>query len=207
MSSVPGYVWVFPTADGANAGITGGSAGNMKQLKEQLRRVAEESFGLSIADSLDFKVYPERFFSFAAPSRAERVLYVGDKLGSTPMTGEGIGIAFSSAKAAASEIVDGLAKSDFSFRRYPMKLAASDFTPTWFMEYVFMKWKSPRLFDLFFKVATSENRPGNSFLDNYCRIFAGEIPAQSLAGWGVLLEALPSRELIRRSLGRRLRAR
>jgi hypothetical protein len=67
-----------------------------------------------------------------------------------------------------------------------------------------MKWKSARLFDLFFKLATSENRPGDSFLDNYCRIFAGEIPAQSPAGWGVLLKALPSRKLLGEMAGRRL---
>jgi menaquinone-9 beta-reductase len=207
LSDIPGYAWVFPTADGANAGITGGSAGNMKNLRTQLERTAAESFGLALDQpGLEFKIYPERFFSFGVASHAERVLYVGDKLGVTPMTGEGIGICFSSGRAAALEIIAALRGNDFSFRRYPWRLAASDFVPTWFMEYVFMKWKSARLFDLFFKLATSENRPGGSFLDDYCRIFAGEVPAQSLAGWGVLLKALPSRKLLgemaRRRVGR-----
>ena len=120
------------------------------------------------------------------------------------MTGEGIGICFSSGRAAALEIVAALRSNDFSFRRYPLRLAASDFVPTWFMEYVFMKWKSARLFDLFFKLATSENRPADSFLDNYCRIFAGEIPAQSPAGWAVLLKVLPSGKLLRKAARRRL---
>ena len=120
------------------------------------------------------------------------------------MTGEGIGICFSSGRAAAAEIVAALRGGDFSFRRYPLRLATSDFVPTWFMEYVFMKWKSARLFDLFFKLATSENRPDDSFLESYCRIFAGEIPAQSRAGWGVLLKALPSRGLLEEMAKRRL---
>jgi hypothetical protein len=67
-----------------------------------------------------------------------------------------------------------------------------------------MKWKSARLFDLFFKLATSENRPDDPFLDDYCRIFAGEIPAQSRAGRGVLLKALPSRRLLKEMVARRL---
>jgi len=202
MYGIPGYFWVFPEAYGANIGITGGSADNMKYLKKVLLLMAAKN-GIKLDEGEHkFKTYPERFFSFSTPSHAERVLFVGDKLGVTPMTGEGIGICLHSAKAAADEIIQALGGCDYSFRKYPRRLFASDFVPTWYIEKFIFKCKTPVLLKLLFKLATSENREqGKAFIDNYCSIFAGDVQAWSFESLGTLLRLLPSRKLLGSMVG------
>lgn len=198
LAGVPGYMWIFPEEKGANAGITGGAPEGMGYLKKQFLRMLEKNLdGQFDPGKLKFKVYPERFFSFSTPSRAERVLFVGDKLGSAPMTGEGIGIALCSGKAAASEIILALGSGDYSFKHYPRRLLASEFVPTWAMERVLYYLKSPGFFHLFFLLVTTENRPeGDTFMDYFCKLFSGQLPSQSLAGWASLRKALPSARLL-----------
>lgn len=197
---IPGYIWFFPCEKGCNAGITGGTYNNMNYLKKVFLHLADKNFGVRLKEEdHKFKIYPERFFSFSTPSYANRVLYVGDKLGVTPMTGEGLGICFSSAKAAAEEIFVALGSDDFSFRSYPRRLVRSDFIPMWFMEQGLMKWKKPFLLSLFFYLATDLNRPpGKTLADDSCNIFSGKTEGQSLEGWGMLLKALPTRRLLSR---------
>lgn len=201
LSGVPGYFWFFPEGPGekgGNAGITGGSPGTMALLRDEFFRVAEKNLGDGLDRSkVKLMPYPERFFSFSTPSHAERVVFVGDKLGVTPMTGEGIGVCFSSAKAAAEEILFALDTGDCSFKRYPRRLATCDFIPTWAMEQAFLHWKTPFLFDVLMHLTTTENRPaGETFLDKYCKVFSGDVPAWSLGGWAAMRRVLPSWKLV-----------
>lgn len=196
---IPGYAWFFPEENGINAGITGGSANSMGFVKKMFFKMAEKNLGEKIDErEIKLSVWPERFFSFSVPSRSERILFVGDNLGVTPMTGEGLGICFDSAKAAAEEVILALGSGEGSFKNYPRRLLTSDFVPTWMLEHSFLKWKSPFIFHLFFLLVTTENRKrGETMMDGYCDIFSGEAPANLLAGLGLLRKALPSFNLLK----------
>ncbi len=202
LAGVPGYMWVFPEEGGANAGITGGAPGNMAHVKEEFQRLLEKNIGQRLDESkVKFKVYPERCFSFSTPSYTERVVYVGDKLGVAPITGEGIGICLSSGKAAAHEILRALDTGDYSFKRYPRRLLQADFVPTWSMERLLYRFKRPGLFHLFMLFVTEENRPrGENFMDAFCEVFSGDISSWSPAAWWQLRKLLPSRRLMSEEL-------
>lgn len=202
LSGVPGYMWVFPEDRGANAGITGGRPGGMGYLKIQFQRMLEKNLGYVLdGGKVKLEVYPERFFSFFNPSHAERVLFVGDNLGVAPMTGEGIGICMDSGKAAAKETLRALGTGDYSFKRYPWRLLAGDFFTTCFMETVLHYLKTPGFFNIIFMLATTENKPkGETFMDDFCRIFGGQIPSRSPAAWAALRKSLPTLRLLRRKM-------
>lgn len=196
---IPGYAWFFPEEKGLNAGITGGSPGNMGFVKKIFFRMAEKNLGRRIDDrDLKLEVWPERLFSLAQAPRSERVIFVGDNLGVTPMTGEGIGICFDSAKVAAREILLALGSNDYSFRGYRLRLLGSDFYPTWVMEHLFFRFKSPLLFHLLFLLATERNRPaGRTFVDSYCRVFSADEPADMRSMLRMLYSVVPSFKLLR----------
>ncbi len=197
---IPGYAWFFPEEKGANIGITGGAPNTMGFLKTMLFKMVEKNLGERLDErEVKLSVWPERFFSFSVPSRTDRILFVGDNLGVTPMTGEGLGICFDSAKAAAEEAILALGSGDFSFRGYPRRLLAADFVPTWLLEHTFLKWKSPRIFHLFFLLATTENRvKGETMMDRYCEVFDGESPATLFAGLEMVRRTLPSFSLLKK---------
>ncbi len=196
---IPGYAWFFPEETGLNAGITGGFPGNMGFLKKIFFRIAEKNLGERLDErGLKFEVWPERHFSLAMAPRSERVVFVGDNLGVTPMTGEGIGICFDSARAAAREILLALGSNDYSFKNYRRRLLASDFYPTWIMENLFLQFKSPLLFHLLFLLATEKNRPvGKTFMDGYCNVFSAEEPASMLVTLRMLRSIVPSMKLLK----------
>jgi flavin-dependent dehydrogenase len=196
---IPGYAWFFPEEKGLNAGITGGFPGTMGFLKKIFFRMAEKNLGVRLDDrGLKLEVWPERNFSLAMAPRSERVIFVGDNLGVTPMTGEGIGICFDSAKAAAQEILLALGSNDYSFGGYRRRLLGSEFFPTWVLEHLFLQFKSPLLFHLLFLLATERNRPeGKTFMDGYCNVFSAEEPASVLTALRMLRSIVPSMKLVK----------
>jgi hypothetical protein len=65
------------------------------------------------------------------------------------------------------------------------------------MEQAFLHWKTPFLFDVLMHLTTTENRPaGETFLDKYCKVFSGDVPAWSLGGWAAMRRVLPSWKLV-----------
>ncbi len=199
LDKIPGYAWFFPERTGLNAGITGGTPGNMKLLKAVFFKMAKKNLGEDIENAgCQLQVWPERYFSLSVPSYMERILFVGDNLGATPLTGEGIGVCFDSGKAAAEEILLALDSGDFSFRTYPRRLWKSEFFPTWMLENFFMKWKSPILFRLFFPLTSERNKPaGKTLADKYSQLLSGEVSPGFLSTFKLAGAVLPSRKLLR----------
>ncbi len=190
---IKGYVWFFPEVNGFNAGITGGSPTNMQYTKKVFLQIAEKNLGYRLdEDKLDFSVWPELSFNPRVVSHTDRVLFVGDCLGVTPMTGEGLGICLSSAKAASEETLRALGSCDYSFKNYKKKLLLSDFAPTWAMEYAFVKFRTPAFLNFLFLLTTKENRDASFFLD-YCRLFSGDLPPEPMVALKAVLKVFPSK--------------
>ena len=199
LDGVPGYAWFFPEEKGLNAGITGGSPGNMKLLKSVFFKMVQKNLGADIkGEEPTMQVWPERFFSVSVPSYSERILFVGDNLGVTPLTGEGIGVCFDSSRAAAQEALRALDRNDYSFRMYPWRLKTCEFFPTWSLEHIFLELKSPMLFRLFFMLTTERNKPiEKTLMDLYCRIFAGDIHISYLTALHLMCTMTPSWKLLK----------
>jgi len=129
-NNIAGYVWDFPTqVKGQPMRCWGIYDTNLlayekrPQLKEPL---AEEMarHGMKLED-YEIKGHPIRWFSPGNEISIPRVLLVGDAAGADPIFGEGISIALGYGAVAAGEISESFQKSEFSFRRYKLRVMRS----------------------------------------------------------------------------------
>ena len=111
---LPGYAWSFPIGDGgANVGFgilrrRGRSVQPMKQLWPRLLRRPHiaEALGDTAVPEAPHRAWPIPARLGGLPAASGRVLFVGDALAAAdPMTGEGIGQALETGRAAVAAIV------------------------------------------------------------------------------------------------------
>lgn len=120
---LPGYLWIFPFADGtANIGI-GMSAAALKQKQGSLERLLADLLQQEPFQQMFRNAVPEgkvrgHFIPLGRNKRiisGQRLLLTGDAAGlAHPLTGEGVGNAIRSGRIAAAHLLDAFEKNDFS---------------------------------------------------------------------------------------------
>jgi geranylgeranyl reductase family protein len=123
---IPGYAWSFPVGDGsANVGFgvlrkPGQSVQSMKDLWPSIleRPHVAEALGRSAVPEANHRAWPIPARLGGLPFTDGRVLFVGDALAAAdPMTGEGIGQALETGRAAVEAINCGPADDPARTRR------------------------------------------------------------------------------------------
>ncbi|MFZ5857459.1 MAG: NAD(P)/FAD-dependent oxidoreductase [Chloroflexota bacterium] len=151
-SGVEGYTWDFPTQiQGQPMRCWGIFDANLNPdsdkpaLKETL---AEEMsrHGFELGD-YELQGHPIRWYAPWTRISVPRVLLAGDAAGADPLFGEGISMALGYGAVASVEIGEAFQRGDFSFRRYPRRVARSGLGQTLLVRWViaqvvyYFKWR------------------------------------------------------------------
>jgi flavin-dependent dehydrogenase len=150
--NIAGYIWDFPTQiHGESMRCWGIYDTNLLADQERLplkEPLAKEMSRLGFdLRNYEIKGHPIRWFSPENQLSVPRVLLVGDAAGADPFLGEGISIALGYGALAASEIGEAFAKSDFSFKKYKLRMITSPLGQAllarWLLAYLIypLKWK------------------------------------------------------------------
>ena len=140
-SGVEGYTWDFPTQiQGQPMRCWGIFDANLNPdsdkpaLKETL---AEEMsrHGFELGD-YELQGHPIRWYAPWTRISVPRVLLAGDAAGADPLFGEGISMALGYGAVASVEIGEAFQRGDFSFRRYPRRVARSGLGQTLLVRWV-----------------------------------------------------------------------
>jgi flavin-dependent dehydrogenase len=138
---VEGYTWDFPTQiQGQPLRCWGIFDANLNPdsarpaLKETL---AEEMsrHGFDLGD-YELQGHPIRWYAPRTRISVPRVLLAGDAAGADPLFGEGISMALGYGAVASAEIGEAFQRGDFSFRRYPRRVARSGLGQTLLVRWV-----------------------------------------------------------------------
>jgi flavin-dependent dehydrogenase len=197
---IPGYVWFFPSLgrEGepvVNAGISGGSfsKGIYSRMREAFQAILGNypEIGSMAPAQIHFKPYPEReYFPFQAGAR-ERVVFVGEQIGTDPFTGEGLSVCADSANAAAHEIVAALERGEFSFKGYSRRIWSARFFPLYVVGKAYCLQNNGVQPNFFFAMATRKKPPGKwNVVDYYTYAFSGKEKSEILytpTYWGVAM--------------------
>jgi menaquinone-9 beta-reductase len=126
-----GYAWDFPTRVKGRACYNRGvfdarfaAKKTRARLPDLLQQALEKFQGPS--GSQKPAGHPIHWFSPAGVFSKPGFLLVGDAAGADPLLGEGIAPAFGYGQVAASQIIDGFEKQDFSFRSYKRRILLSE---------------------------------------------------------------------------------
>ncbi|MEW6554458.1 MAG: NAD(P)/FAD-dependent oxidoreductase [Actinomycetota bacterium] len=197
---IPGYAWFFPSLgrDGepvVNAGISGGSFS--KGIYARMREAFLASLGnypeieRMAPSQIHFKPYPEREFSPFQAGARERVIFVGEQIGTDPFTGEGLSFCADSADAAAREITSGLERGEFSFKGYNRRIRTAGFFPLYVVGKAYCLQNNGIQPNFFLTMATREKPAGRwNVVDFYTRAFSGKERSEILYSpkyWGVAM--------------------
>ncbi|RJP49861.1 MAG: NAD(P)/FAD-dependent oxidoreductase [Anaerolineaceae bacterium] len=140
-SGIEGYTWDFPTQiQGQPMRCWGIYDANLhpewdkSALKETL---AEEMsrHGFDLGD-YELQGHPIRWYAPWTSISVPRVLLAGDAAGADPLFGEGISMALGYGAVASAEIGESFQRGDFSFRRYPRRVARSGLGQTLLVRWV-----------------------------------------------------------------------
>ncbi len=140
-SGIEGYTWDFPTQIhgqpvrcwgiyDANVHPDWDKAALKETLAEEMSR-----HGFELGD-YELQGHPIRWFHPRAEMSVPRVLLAGDAAGADPLFGEGISMALGYGAVAAAEIGEAFQRGDFSFRRYPRRVARSGLGQTLMVRWV-----------------------------------------------------------------------
>jgi geranylgeranyl reductase family protein len=126
---VPGYCWLFPTANQQRPVISMGimaapfGSGEAAQLKT-IFGTWLSGFGLDLND-FEVASHPSLRYETKASCSQSRVLFVGDAAGVEPLFGEGIVSALAYGRIAARCAYDALRYQVFSFSDYEQRVRSS----------------------------------------------------------------------------------
>jgi geranylgeranyl reductase family protein len=126
---VPGYCWLFPTANQQLPLISMGimaapfGSGEGAQLKAVFRNWLM-GFGLDL-NNFEVASHPSLRYETKASCSQSHVLFVGDAAGVEPLFGEGIVSALAYGRIAAQCAIDALRYQDFSFSDYEERIRCS----------------------------------------------------------------------------------
>lgn len=151
-SGVEGYTWDFPTQIqgqpmrcwgifDANLEPSSGKPALKETLAEEMSR-----HGFDLGD-YELQGHPIRWYAPWTRISVPHVLLAGDAAGADPLFGEGISMALGYGAVASAEIGEAFQRGDFSFRRYPRRVARSGLGQTlfvrWFIAQVVyhFKWR------------------------------------------------------------------
>jgi menaquinone-9 beta-reductase len=197
---IPGYVWFFPSLGPqgepvVNAGISGGSfsKGIYARMREAFLAILgnHPEIGSMAPAQIHFKPYPEReYFPFQASAR-ERVIFVGEQIGTDPFTGEGLSICADSADAAAHAIAAALERGEFSFKGYGRMIMSAKFFPLYVVGKAYCLQNNGIQPNFFLSMATRKKPAGDwNVVDYYTRAFSGKEKSEILYSptyWGVAM--------------------
>jgi len=126
---VPGYCWLFPTANQQLPTVSMGimaapfDSRGATQLKSMFGTWLS-GFGLDLND-FDVASHPSLRYETKALCSQSRVLFVGDAAGVDPLFGEGIVSALAYGRIAARCAIEALRYQDFSFSDYEERVRSS----------------------------------------------------------------------------------
>ncbi len=127
---VQGYYWDFPSVKAGEPYMNRGlfdARVRPDRPRAQLKPVLSaelESRGLKLGD-WRLEGHPERWFDPNEPHSVPRVVLAGDAAGVEPWLGEGISHALDFGIRAADQVMDALARGDYSFANYTRTIARS----------------------------------------------------------------------------------
>jgi flavin-dependent dehydrogenase len=197
---IPGYVWFFPSLgpEGepvVNAGISGGtfSIGVYSRMREAFLAILRNypEIGRMAPAQIHFKPYPEReYFPFQAGAR-ERVIFVGEQIGTDPFTGEGLSVCADSADAAAREIINALETGEYSFKGYGRRIKTAKFFPLYVVGKSYCLQNNGVQPNFFFAMSTRKKPAGKwNVVDYYTYAFSGKERSEILytpTFWGMAM--------------------
>jgi flavin-dependent dehydrogenase len=197
---IPGYAWFFPSLGPQgepviNAGISGGSfnKGVYSRMREAFLAVLGNypEIERMAPAQVHFKPYPEReYFPFQAGAR-ERVIFVGEQIGTDPFTGEGLSVCADTAAAAAKEIAAALERGEFSFKGYGRRIWSAGFFPLYVVGKAYCLQNNGIQPNFFLTMATRKKPAGKwNVVDFYTRAFSGREKSGILYSptyWGVAM--------------------
>ncbi len=196
---IPGYVWFFPSLGQqgepvVNAGISGGSfsIGIYSRMREAFLAILEDhpEIGRMAPAQIHFKPYPEREYFPLQAGAHERVIFVGEQIGTDPFTGEGLSVCADSADAAAHEIVEALGTGDYSFKGYGRRIRSARFFPLYVVGKSYCLQNNGVQPNFFFAMSTREKPAGKwNVVDYYTHAFSGKEKSEVLytpTFWGMV---------------------
>ncbi|MDD3718751.1 MAG: NAD(P)/FAD-dependent oxidoreductase [Actinomycetota bacterium] len=197
---IPGYAWFFPSlGEGGepvvNAGISGGafSGGSYSRLKEAFLAILANhpEIEAMVPSDVHFKPYPEREYTPIQIGARERVLFVGEQLGTDPFTGEGLSVCADSARAAALEIDEALRAEEFAFKGYSRRIRAARFFPLYVVGKTYCLQNDGVQPNFFFAMSTRKKSGGKrNVVDYYTSTFSGNEDSTVLYSptfWGMVM--------------------